>query len=218
MQDNINNRLIRYNTRMNTSKHIFRAVLTGGPCAGKTTSIPYIKSAFEKRGWKVLFVSETATELIRSGVTREACVTPITFQRCVSSMQLAREDEYISMANLLPDERILILFDRGILDGKSYISSEEFDTILEEIGLSEDDVLSRYDAVFHLETTAKGAVENYKSIDNGGRSELPELAAELDNRLQEIWGKHEHFIVLDNSTDFERKVQRLIDAILYELH
>ena len=49
-------------------KRMHRVVFTGGPCAGKTTSINKIKSFFETIGWKVLVVPETATTLLSSGV------------------------------------------------------------------------------------------------------------------------------------------------------
>ena len=46
---------------------ISRIVITGGPCAGKTTGINWIQNAFSKEGYLVLFVSETATELSSGG-------------------------------------------------------------------------------------------------------------------------------------------------------
>ena len=46
---------------------ISKIVLTGGPCAGKTTGMSWIIDNFTKRGYKVLVVAETATELIEGG-------------------------------------------------------------------------------------------------------------------------------------------------------
>ena len=43
---------------------ITKIVITGGPCAGKTTALSWIQSNFTKLGYTVLFVPETATELI----------------------------------------------------------------------------------------------------------------------------------------------------------
>ena len=43
---------------------IHKIVITGGPCAGKTTGMSWIQNAFTKLGYRVLFVPETATELI----------------------------------------------------------------------------------------------------------------------------------------------------------
>ena len=47
---------------------ITKIVITGGPCAGKTTAMSWIQNAFIKKDYAVLFVPETATELISGGV------------------------------------------------------------------------------------------------------------------------------------------------------
>lgn len=49
-------------------KRIHRVVLTGGPCAGKTTSINRIRNFFENIGWKAFCVPETASILLSSGI------------------------------------------------------------------------------------------------------------------------------------------------------
>lgn len=55
-------------TNTSSNKRIHRVVLTGGPCAGKTTSINKIKNFFENIGWKVFCVPETATILLSTGI------------------------------------------------------------------------------------------------------------------------------------------------------
>lgn len=47
---------------------ISKIVITGGPCGGKSTALGRIKDRFTAKGYRVLFVSETATELISGGV------------------------------------------------------------------------------------------------------------------------------------------------------
>ena len=47
---------------------ITKIVLTGGPCAGKTTALSWIQNNLPKYGYTVLYVPETATELIGGGV------------------------------------------------------------------------------------------------------------------------------------------------------
>ena len=44
-------------------------VLTGGPCGGKSSALPFLKEELEKCGWRVLTVGETATDLMQSGIT-----------------------------------------------------------------------------------------------------------------------------------------------------
>ena len=48
-------------------KQISKIVITGGPCAGKTTAMSWIQNSFTKMGYAVLFVDETATQLITGG-------------------------------------------------------------------------------------------------------------------------------------------------------
>lgn len=50
------------------SNRLFRIVLTGGPCAGKTTSLAHITERFRDLGFNVYVVPETATTLILGGV------------------------------------------------------------------------------------------------------------------------------------------------------
>ena len=39
-------------------QEIRKIVLTGGPCAGKTTAMSWVENAFTEKGYKVLFVPE----------------------------------------------------------------------------------------------------------------------------------------------------------------
>ena len=59
---------------------ITKIVLTGGPCAGKTTAMNWIQNNFVKQGYKVLFIQETATELITGGFTPWEARTNVDFQ------------------------------------------------------------------------------------------------------------------------------------------
>ena len=44
-------------------KTIKKIVITGGPCSGKSTMLNLIENTFKEKGYKVLIVSETATEI-----------------------------------------------------------------------------------------------------------------------------------------------------------
>ena len=71
---------------------IRKIVLTGGPCAGKTTGLSWIRNAFSQRGWTVLIVPETATELISGGVAPWTCGTNLDYQLGQVRLQLTKED------------------------------------------------------------------------------------------------------------------------------
>ncbi len=188
---------------------IEKIVITGGPCAGKSTAMSRIQSELGYLGWKVLFVAETATELIsRGGITP---VNDKNFQRHLMSMQLEKESTYIDAAKYMEDEKVLIVCDRGAIDNKAYMSQEEFNSIIKPH--TEIDLRDSYGAVFHLVTAAKGAVEFYTLANNAARTETPDVACMLDDKIINAWTGHPHFRVIDNSTDFENKIRRLIVEI-----
>ena len=192
---------------------ITKIVITGGPCAGKSTAMSRIQTAFTQLGYTVLFVPETATELIKGGVAPWTCGTNAEYQECQLILQIAKEKTFERAAKTMPSDKILIVCDRGTLDNKAYMTDEEFGNAISEVGLSEVEARDSYDAVFHLVTAAKGAVEFYTTENNAARTETPEQAAILDDKLISAWTGHPHFRVIDNSSDFNDKMRRLIAEI-----
>lgn len=85
--------------------------------------------------------------------------------------------------------------------------------MLEAIGSNEVELRDSYDAVFHLVTAAKGAEQFYTTANNAARTETVEQAAALDDKLIAAWTGHPHLRVIDNATDFEDKLKRLISEI-----
>ena len=192
-------------------KRIVRIVLTGGPCAGKTTAMSWIQNSFRKMGWAVLFVDETAAQLISGGAAPWLCSSAREFQLQLLRLQLAKEAAFTGVARTMAAEKILIVCDRGAMDNRAYMTGEDFRWVLQTLGTGEVELRDQYDAVLHLVTAAKGAVKYYKTSDV--RKEPPEKAAELDNRLIAAWTGHPHLRVIDNSTGFEEKMRRLIQEI-----
>lgn len=194
------------------SKHqVKRLVLTGGPCGGKTSAVSFLKQNLESLEYKVIFTPEAATEIIRSGVQFNDC-TVLEFQTLVTKRILYYEKEALKIASLYPEKNVIILSDRGFCDNKEYMSDKDYKTLLSSFGLTEEEVLCRYDAVFHLITAAIGAEKFYKL--EGARHETPEEARELDIKTLQAWLHHPKHIVIDNSTDFNEKLNRLLNKIL----
>ena len=192
---------------------ITKIVITGGPCAGKTTAMSWVQNAFIQMGYTVLFVPETATELIMGGVTPESCGTSNDFQRCLLLLQREKELRFTEAARTMRAEKVLIVCDRGALDNKAYMTEEDFAQAVAELKTNEVELRDNYDAVFHLVTAAKGAEDYYTTANNAARRETPAQAAELDDKLIAAWTGHPHLRVIDNSTDFEDKMKRLIAEI-----
>lgn len=194
-------------------KRIVRMVLTGGPCAGKSTAISWLMADMQKRGWKVLFAPEVATELITAGITRETFGNMVDFQRAVFQMQLAKERVYEQMAESLPASKVLLVFDRGLMDGAAYLNATQFQGLLRQAGLTEVQARDRYDLVVHLVTAAKGAREHYKTSNNAARKETAQEAASIDNRLIEAWTGHPRHRIITNRYGFEAKMKRMLAEV-----
>lgn len=192
---------------------ITKIVITGGPCAGKTTAMSWIQSNFTKLGYTVLFVPETATELITGGVAPWTCGSNVEYQKCQMKLQLEKEKIFEQGAISMPVEKVLIVCDRGALDNKAYMTDLDFSCVLEALGCNEVELRDNYDAVFHLVTAAKGSEQFYTTANNAARTETVEQAAALDDKLIAAWTGHPHLRIIDNTTDFEDKLKRLIAEI-----
>ncbi|MCD8110990.1 MAG: AAA family ATPase [Clostridiales bacterium] len=194
-------------------QEITKIVITGGPCAGKTTGMSRIQTEFTRLGYTVLFIPETATELISGGVAPWTCGSNAQYQECQMILQIEKERIFEKAAKTMAAEKILIVCDRGILDNKAYMTEEEFAAAAAKAGGNEVELRDQYDAVFHLVTAARGAVETYTLANNAARTETPEQAAEVDDRLISAWTGHPHLRVIDNTTGFDEKMHRLISEI-----
>ena len=192
---------------------VTKIVITGGPCAGKSTAFSRIQEEFTTMGYQVLFVSETATELINGGITPWTCNTSDEFQKYLMRLQLEKEKVFFDAALSMSCDKVLIVCDRGMLDNKSYMTNSGFQSALKELGLNEIELRDNYDAVFHLVTAANGAEEFYTTANNTARTETPEEARLIDDRLISAWTGHPHLRVIDNSTSFDDKIKRLVKEI-----
>ena len=97
-----------------------RVVLTGGPCAGKTTVQAMVAEAFQERGWKVYRVPETATVLLSGGVVFAQLdeAQSYSFQENLLLTMLSLERVYFDLAELdaKKGRKVLVLCDRGAMD------------------------------------------------------------------------------------------------------
>ena len=202
-----------FNLEKKNDIKISKIVLTGGPCAGKTTALTWINNYFSKRGYSVLIVPETATELISNGVAPWTCNTNYDFQTFQVRLQKMKEEIFDGAANKMQNKKILIVCDRGVLDNKAYMTDVEFRKILKDLNTTEIRERDSYDAVFHLVTAAKGKESVYTCNNNIARRESITEARELDDKIISSWTGHPHFRIIDNSTEFEQKLERLLEEI-----
>lgn len=192
---------------------ISKIVITGGPCAGKSTAMSWVQNAFTQMGYAVLFVPETATELITGGVAPWTCGTNAEYQKCQLKLQIEKENVFEQAARTMAVDKVLIVCDRGTIDNKAYMDDVEFAETLQFIGSNEVELRDNYDGVFHLVTAAKGAEEFYTTANNTARTETVEEASALDDKLISAWTGHPHLRIIDNTSTFEDKMKRLIAEI-----
>ena len=197
-------------------KKINKIVITGGPCAGKSSAMKRIQKEFTEKGYRVFLISESATELIWGGIAPWNCRSNREYQMLQSKLQIEKENIFDWASKQCKEDKILIVCDRGLMDGRAYVTESEFKWILEHFNETEKNWLYRYDGVFFLETTAKGAESFYSLSNNCSRTETVAQAVQLDNQLIDIWKKHPCFYQIDNSTGYEGKMNRLLKKI--EIH
>ena len=196
-------------------KQLFRIVLTGGPCAGKTTAMSNITDRLRSLGFNVFVVPEVATMLILGGISLLDADPSVVMmkQAAMLETQLSLEKTFVKMASM-SDRSTVILYDRGTMDSSAFVQPHLWQAILDSHGWTTVGLRDKhYDAVIHLVTAAIGAPEAYTLENNAARSETPELAAEIDSRIKEAWIGHPHLRVIDNSTDFAEKIRRVTAAI-----
>ena len=192
---------------------ITRIVITGGPCAGKTTAMSWIQNAFSRKGYLVLFVDETATQLSSGGAPWKLTRNNREYQYRVTQLMLAKEEVFTEIAKTFDAEKVLVVCDRGALDNRAYMTEEEFRYVLERLNTNEVELRDHYDAVFHLVTAAKGAEEFYTLANNAARYETVEEAIRSDDALIAAWTGHPHLRIIDNRYDFDQKMLTLIKEI-----
>ncbi|CAB9526803.1 expressed unknown protein [Seminavis robusta] len=228
----------RYFRNQPNKTHVIRIALTGGPCAGKSSALNYVRQRATAAGFDVYCAPEVATLFLNSGVGYpKSAEQQYTFQSSICILQLALERTLTTIVQGTGRPSIII-YDRGILDTKGYVDNDTWQRILSELstsgatdaaerpglftmGVTEDYVLKRYDGVVHLVTAAEGAQEFYKSgqvTDDSGaavvRVETLQEALTLDHKMRKAWCAHPHHNVIGNEGSFQDKLNATVQVIL----
>ena len=194
-----------------------KLVITGGPCAGKTSSMEILRAALANIDSCVLFVPEAATDLILSGISPRTCPSVLDFQTQVIALQIEREiaaDAAADEAMLSDGKNAVVICDRGICDSRAYLSAGDYARALAANGLDAQTALERYDAVFYLDSIASTNPDAYTCSNNSARVSDAQEAALADARTFEAWSAHPHVIRIGNESVFEQKMSKLVSAIM----
>ena len=118
-----------------------RILITGGPCAGKTTAMADIAGQLTQFGYKVLIVPEAATLIMKGGAMIASNdfsnEQGFMFQKTLMKLQIALENVYVDIGNMVQDTNVVVLIDRGLLDGSAYVEPAVWQALLDELGINE---------------------------------------------------------------------------------
>ncbi len=185
------------------TKQVPRLVLTGPPGGGKTDGQKMLAEKLPRWGIRVVTVPEVDTLVHQWGIDTAALIShpesAFIYELNVLKVQLALENALLAMAWHCPQDKIVLVCDRGNLDDKIYLGPEVFGVVLSRLlGITEEELLRRYFAVFHLVTAAQGAEKFYNKKRNPRRTETPEQARQLEAPTRAVWSAHPYRRVIEN--------------------
>lgn len=202
---------------------IKKIVLTGGPCAGKTTAMVRIIEHFTSLGFKVFTIPEIPTIFSQAGMNYLTDNKGLFYEgeKATLELQLGFEDRFMRMAGECHEPTIVVC-DRGAMDISAYMQPEMWEEITAAVGTSTQELRQRYDAVLHLVSAADGAEQFYTTATNAVRYEQMNeeglrMARELDKKVIKAWTGHPHLRVINNHEDFNKKLNRVILEISHVL-
>ena len=131
-------------------------------------------------------------------------------------LQIALEDSFLEIAKMIHDKDVVILIDRGLLDGSAYLSQDNWQALMDDMGCSVPQLSdNRYDAVLHMVTAADGAENFYASVSNEARYESSQEAILKDRKLREAYMRHRRWTMISNNfPDFNSKIKHAEEIVL----
>ena len=94
-----------------------RIALTGGPCAGKSTSLAGLTEWLSGLGFAVVVSGEAATDFILGGVIPNyRGLSQLVFQRLLLRYVIAKENCFAAALEQQVNEMKVLICDRGAMD------------------------------------------------------------------------------------------------------
>lgn len=200
-----------------TGKAVYRILLTGGPHGGKSTMLGIVQKHLQASNVQPVVVSEAATQVIDM-VDENSVPDWLTFQQAIAKIQVAHERVAENIVEHLGTASTTVMvFDRGILDGKVFTPTGHWETVLGDIQVDPLTLrpvgLPAYDVVIHLETCAIDQ-EKYCSRH---RLHDAEAAVRADKKLFQLYGSHAKFLFVPYSDNFDIKIETVCTRINHVL-
>ena len=173
-------------------KDIKRIVLTGGPCAGKTTALVRIIEHFSNLGFKVFTVPEVPTMYSQGGWSYLTPNHDLYYEGelAILRTQLALENSFMRLAETCTKPTFIVC-DRGTMDISAYIDKKMWEELCQKCG-----------------TTATNSTRYEQANEEGLR-----IARDLDKKVNKAWTGHPHLRVINNHDNFDTKINRVLKEI-----
>lgn len=181
----------------------YKIVLTGGPCGGKTESIPFLLEKLRKQKYSLEIVDETANSLLELGYMPNVNISTFDFQNLLFKIQFLKE--YMSEG-----KSKILLCDRGLFDGKVYIDNIDFKKILDVNKVDEQKIFSTYDAALYFRSIS---YEYPNEFIKYRIYETPEIGRMRDERCKEIWSQKIIPCEYSNFDGLEKKQELIYNSL-----
>ena len=185
---------------------IKKIVLTGGPCAGKTTAMVKVIEHFSSLGYKVFTIPEVPTMFTQAGMNYLTSNKDFFFEgeKATFQTQINLEDSFQRMAETL-QQPVIIVCDRGTMDISTYLTEDFWNRIISEQGYTNTQLRERYDAVLHLSPPSNPAFYQSTHV----RTETLDKAFEIDRKILKMWEKHPNRLVVGGTEHFFEKAEAI---------
>lgn len=198
------------------NNNIPKVVLTGGPCAGKSTILSRIQESFPEQ---VETVPEAANMLIGGGFPLPSDSLPyserwqMTLQDPLFTLQQSLEANHSEIATRTNKQ--LLVCDRGLLDQVAYFRGgvSEF---LERYNVSDiREIIGRYSLVIHLASVALLGESAYQQASSAQErvEDTVEQVREAEQKTLEAWSLHPNLVTIEPHDDFQTKVKDVLKII-----
>ncbi len=191
-----------------------KIVITGGPCAGKTS---ITQALAQQMPDQLLSVPEAATIILSGGFSPqlgfEAVLRDnwqIKFQKAVVALQKQLEDFYLDWAHAKGCD--LILCDSGSLTGAAYFPGT-FEEFCQHVQLDPRDELNNYTAIIHLESLAVSQPDKYGQINNLARFYDVAGAKQADAILKQVWSQHTNYSYIPSQLSLADKIKQVVNIL-----
>jgi len=194
------------------NKKILRIVLTGGPLAGKSSILAYLKKHF---GSEIEIMPEIPTNFQKSIIKNDDFYGDFfkkDLNKFFFAVQAQLEALHVKMA--IRNNCRLVVFDRGLFDGAAYYPGTLEDFLLTN-KTSQREIYNQYEGVIWLETLFNINKKEGLAIRPHMKNEIVRAQKVSDNNLKN-WRDHSRFYQVNGGSIKEKKqsVLKIINSLI----